>query len=205
MAPGDRPALGVQARGEPVVVVGSVHVVLDVLLAGPDDLDRPIDVLRDRDRLGDKVDLEPPAEAATQEVVVHPHLFRWKAGHLGGDRLGAGRHLRPHPHVAAVRRTCTVQLTGSMVACARNGSWYTASTFVGALAIARATSPSLRATTPVVCEAPSSSRTTGPCSARRSGRRATGSSGRRGPAWRPTCRCRRQPRRCRDARPGSRP
>jgi len=46
-----------------------------------------------------------------------------------------------------------VQLIGSIAACARKGTWYTASIFVGAPAIAAAASPSFRATTPGVCVA----------------------------------------------------
>src|SRR6266571_1099851 len=45
-------------------------------------------------------------------------------------------------------RTWTVQFAGSSVACARNGTSYTASTFCAAPAMALVTSPSLRATTP---------------------------------------------------------
>ncbi|MNN29339.1 hypothetical protein D3C81_1429370 [compost metagenome] len=50
-------------------------------------------------------------------------------------------------------RTCTVQFTGSMVACARNGCWKTASMRVRALANALSTSPSRRATAPLRREA----------------------------------------------------
>ena len=35
----------VQTGGHPVAPIGSVHVVLDIFLAGPDDLDSPVDML----------------------------------------------------------------------------------------------------------------------------------------------------------------
>ncbi len=44
-------------------------------------------------------------------------------------------------------------MIGSIAAWARKGTWYTASIFVGAPAIAAAASPSFRATTPGVCVA----------------------------------------------------
>ena len=55
----DQLVLRIEAGGEPVVVVGSIDVVLDVLFAAPDDLHRAIDLLRDRDGLGNAVDVEP--------------------------------------------------------------------------------------------------------------------------------------------------
>ena len=72
MAPGNRHALSVEAGGEPVVVVGPVDVVLDVFFAGPNHLDRTIDLLGDLHRLGDEIHLEPPAEAAAEQVVMSP-------------------------------------------------------------------------------------------------------------------------------------
>ena len=65
----------VEAGGEPIVVVGSVDVVLDVFFAGPDHLDRTIDLLGDLHRLGDEIHLEPPAEAAAKQMVMHPDLL----------------------------------------------------------------------------------------------------------------------------------
>ena len=61
-----------------------------------------------------------------------------------------------------------MQFIGSIVACARNGSWYSASTFTAALAIALSTSPILWATAPALRVASSSSLTifcmsTAPC------------------------------------------
>src|SRR2546425_11022424 len=55
-----------------------------------------------RSRLDDEVHLEPPAEAAAQQVVMDPDLALRQPGQLRGRGLGEGRHLRPHPDVAAV-------------------------------------------------------------------------------------------------------
>ena len=123
MAPGNRLAVRVEPGLHAVVVIRPVHVVLDVLLAGPDDLHRPVDLLGDLHRLRDEVHLEPAAEAAAEEVVVHHDLLQRQAGDLRGDGLRPADDLRADPDVAAVlARHATVQLIGSMVAWARNGS-----------------------------------------------------------------------------------
>ena len=59
-------------------------------------------MLGDLHRLGDEIHLEPPAEAAAEQMVMHPDLLGRQAGHLRGGGLGAGRDLGAHPHVAAV-------------------------------------------------------------------------------------------------------
>src|SRR5438046_4566722 len=70
MGPGDRLALGIEAGGDAVKVIRPVHVVLDVFLAAPEHLHRPGHLLGDLHRPGDEIHLEPPAEAAAQEMVV---------------------------------------------------------------------------------------------------------------------------------------
>ena len=75
MTPGDRQALRIQSGGHPVIIVGPVDVVLDVLFAGPDDLHRTIDLLGDLHRLGDKIDLQSPTEATAQKVVENLDLL----------------------------------------------------------------------------------------------------------------------------------
>ena len=102
VGPGHRLAVGIEPRRQPVVVIGAVHVVLDVLLAAPDDLDRPFHLLRDLDGEDRAVDVEPPAEAAAEQVVVDPDRFLRQAGELGDRGLRQGRHLRADPDVAAV-------------------------------------------------------------------------------------------------------
>src|SRR2546425_12930891 len=70
MGPGDRPAFRAQARGDPVVVVRAIHIVLDVLLPSPNDFHRAFDLLRDANGLGFEVDLEPAAESTSKQMVV---------------------------------------------------------------------------------------------------------------------------------------
>ena len=70
MAPGDRHALGVETGGEAVEPIGPVHVVLDVLLAGPHHLHRPVNMHGDLNRAGDAVDLEPAAKSAADQMIV---------------------------------------------------------------------------------------------------------------------------------------
>ena len=103
MAEGDRRAAGVQRRGHAVVIERPIDVVLDVLLAGPDHLDRAIDLPGDLHRLGDAVDLQPAAEAAAEQVIVDLDLLQRQAGHLRRRRLGAAQNLRAEPDVAAIR------------------------------------------------------------------------------------------------------
>src|SRR5881397_1217102 len=103
MGPGDRLALGIEAGRDAIIVTRPVHVVLDVFLAAPEHLHRAGDLFRDLHRPSDEIHLEPPAEAAAQEMVVHPDLGLRKPGHFGGGVLSEGRDLGSHPEVAAVR------------------------------------------------------------------------------------------------------
>ena len=66
MAPSDRHALFVKAGGDPVVVVGTILVMLDVFFPRPYNFHRAIDLLSDLHRLGDDVHLQPSAEATAQ-------------------------------------------------------------------------------------------------------------------------------------------
>ena len=104
MAPGDRHALRVEARGEAVVVVRPVHVVLDVLLAAPHDLDRVFGLLGNQRCLDDEVELEPSPEAAAQQVIVNAHLLNLQSERLCHGLLRDGGDLRADPDVAAVGR-----------------------------------------------------------------------------------------------------
>src|SRR5438552_16393753 len=70
MGPGDRLALGIEAGRDAIIVTRPVHVVLDVFLAAPEHLHRAGDLFRDLHGPGDEIHLEPPAEAAAQEMVV---------------------------------------------------------------------------------------------------------------------------------------
>ena len=89
---------------KPVVVVRPVHVVLDVFLAAPHDLDRVLRLLGDQRRLDDEVELEPSPEAAAQQVIVDAHLLKLQPERLGRGLLRDGRDLGADPDVAAVGR-----------------------------------------------------------------------------------------------------
>src|SRR5438128_10563584 len=71
--PGDGPAACVETGDEPVVVIRAVHVVLNVLFAAPEDLDRapPVDLLGAAHRLDPEGRPEPPSETTAHVMVVH--------------------------------------------------------------------------------------------------------------------------------------
>ena len=60
---------------QPVVKIRTIHIVLDVFFAAPDELHRSLDLFRDLNSLCDKVDLEAAAKASTEHVVVYCDLF----------------------------------------------------------------------------------------------------------------------------------
>ena len=76
--------------------------MLDVFLARPHDLDRTVDVLGDLDGASDAVGLEPAAEAAADQMIVHDDLVQRQAGGLRRGRLGAREGLGADPDFAAV-------------------------------------------------------------------------------------------------------
>ena len=84
VSPGDRSAVFVQASRDPVIVVRPIHIVLDVLFAGPHHLHRTGDLLCDLHRPDDEVHLKPTAEAAAQEVIMDLDFLRRQAGQPGG-------------------------------------------------------------------------------------------------------------------------
>jgi hypothetical protein len=102
MVPGDRPPLRVQARRDPVVPIGPVHVVLDVFLSRPDDLDRTIHLAGDLDGANDAVDLEAPSEAAADEMIVDHDAVERQAGGFRRGSLDPRQRLAADPDLAAV-------------------------------------------------------------------------------------------------------
>ena len=93
----------IETGGHPVEEAGPIHIVLDIFLAGPDDLDGTIDVLGDLDRADDAIDLQPPAEATADQMVVDHNLVQRQAGGLRCRRLGSREDLAADPDFAAVR------------------------------------------------------------------------------------------------------
>jgi hypothetical protein len=102
MAPCHRQALRVETSRHAIVESGTIHIVLNVLLPRPDDLDRTVDLLPDGRGLRDEIHLEPPAEAAADQMVVDGDFLRRKSGDLGGHGLRPRNHLGADPDVAAV-------------------------------------------------------------------------------------------------------
>jgi len=64
IVPGDRHTFRIEARRDAVEEAGPIHVVLDVFLARPHDLDRAVDLFGDLDRANGTIDLQPPAEGS---------------------------------------------------------------------------------------------------------------------------------------------
>ena len=102
MVPGDRLAFRIEAGGDAVEEIGPVHVVLDILLAGPHDLDGAVDLLRDLDRASDAIAFQPPAEATADQMIVEHDLLQRQAGDLRCRRLAARDRLVADPDFAAV-------------------------------------------------------------------------------------------------------
>ena len=92
----------VETGGQPVEEIGAIHVVLDVFLARPDDFDRAVDMLRNLDGANDAVDLQPPAKAAADQMIVDHDLVRRQAGGLRCRGPGSRGDLGADPEFAAV-------------------------------------------------------------------------------------------------------
>src|SRR5262249_37486898 len=97
-------ALRIQPRADAVVIVWAVHVVLDVLLARPDHLHGPANLLCDLHRPHGPVVFETAAKSATQQVVVDAHLLAREPGALDDRGLSHALDLRADPDVATVAR-----------------------------------------------------------------------------------------------------
>ncbi len=142
-------AAGVDARAQAVVVVRPIHVVLDVLLARPDHLDRPVHLLRDLHGAHRAVELESAAEAAAQQVIVDAHLLALQAGQLHDGGLRDARDLRADPDVAAVLASCAPCSSSAPSSRApETAARRRRRSSCAARAMAAAASPSWRATTP---------------------------------------------------------
>ena len=98
--PGDGPAARVQASREAVVIIGPVQIVLDILLARPDDLHGAIDLLGDLYGPDHAIDIEPAAEAAADQMIVDLDLLLGEAGDLGRGGLSPRQNLRANPNLA---------------------------------------------------------------------------------------------------------
>src|SRR5262249_14267168 len=93
----------VKTGGYAVIVVGSIHIVLDVFLAAPNDLDRIVQLRRDEGRLHDEVEFKPSSETTAQQVVMNAHLFNIEPKRVRDGLLRSCRNLSTNPDIAAVR------------------------------------------------------------------------------------------------------
>src|SRR5262249_23698879 len=62
IAPGDGHPLLIEPSRQPIEPIRPIHIVLDVFLAGPNDLDRTVDLLGDFDSTRDAVAFQPTAK-----------------------------------------------------------------------------------------------------------------------------------------------
>ncbi|MNV30590.1 hypothetical protein D3C71_1218670 [compost metagenome] len=100
---GGQPGLRIKGCDHLVEIGGPVIIVHDVLLAGPDDLDRIVCKLPEARGLLDRIDSQPTAETASNQVRMHDHFFDRQTDDFGSDEAGDLGHLRADPDVAAVR------------------------------------------------------------------------------------------------------
>src|SRR5260221_12744868 len=101
IVPGDRHSFRIETSRYPVEETGPVHVVLDIFLAGPYDLDGTVDLLRDLDGAGDTIGLQPPTEATADQMVVDHDLVQRQAGCLFGKGPGSRASPVADPEFAA--------------------------------------------------------------------------------------------------------
>ena len=76
--------------------------MLDIFLAGPDDLHGAVDVLRDLNGTRDAVAFEPAPEAAPDEMVVDHDLVQRQSRNFRRRRLGSRDGLGADPNVATI-------------------------------------------------------------------------------------------------------
>jgi len=76
MIPGNRFSLLIETGRDPVEPIGSVHVVLDIFLAGPYDFHRTVHMHGDLNSPSDAINFEPATKTAAEQVVMHHDLVQ---------------------------------------------------------------------------------------------------------------------------------
>src|ERR1700730_5324031 len=89
MVPGDWHSFLIETRRNPVEEIGPVHIVLDIFLAGPNNLYGTLDVLGDLDSANHTIDFQPPAKPTADQMVVDHDLVQRQPGGLRRRRLGS--------------------------------------------------------------------------------------------------------------------
>lgn len=112
MEPGDQIIPGVEARAKKVAGRGTVEIVMNVVLASPDDLNRGFRLAGEKRSFDGVILNQATAEASADERDVNlDAVARNVEG--GGDRIGScAGNLRGGPEP----RTWAAQLAGSMAA-----------------------------------------------------------------------------------------
>src|SRR5207302_7271206 len=87
---------------QPVVVIGPIHVVLDVFFAAPDHFHRSVYLLRDLDCEHGAVSVESPTEPSAQQMVVDLDGILRQASELRDHGLGQRWRLRADPDVTTI-------------------------------------------------------------------------------------------------------
>jgi hypothetical protein len=102
IVPRDRHSALVEAGGDAVEEIGPIHVVLDVFLARPHDLDGALDLLRDLHGARDTVALQAAPKTAADQMIVDDDLVERQSRDFRGRGLAAADGLVADPHFAAV-------------------------------------------------------------------------------------------------------
>src|SRR6202790_5133433 len=102
MVPDYGHSLFIETGRQPIEEMGPVHVMLDVFLAGPDNLDRTVDLFGDLDRANDAIDLKTASETPADQMIMDHDLVQRQARGLRRCRLGPPEDLVADPDFAAV-------------------------------------------------------------------------------------------------------
>ena len=76
--------------------------MLDIFLAGPHDFHWAVDMFGDLDGANDPIDLEPPAKATADQMIVDHHLIQRQSCGFRRRRLDARDDLAADPDFASV-------------------------------------------------------------------------------------------------------
>ena len=103
MIPGNRLSLLIETGRDPVEPIGSVHVVLDIFLAGPYDLHRTVHMHGDLNSASDAINFEPATKTAAEQVVMHHDLVQRETCGFCRRGLRSRDGLIANPDFAACR------------------------------------------------------------------------------------------------------
>src|ERR1700758_3783954 len=82
--------------------IRAIHIVLDVFLARPDDLDGAVNVFGDLNGASDAVDFQPTAKPAADQVIVDHDFFQRQTRNPRRRGLGSPEDLAADPDLATI-------------------------------------------------------------------------------------------------------